>query len=212
MCGWPRFASHGPFVHMPMRTCFRLIRLDSGLMRRGRFGFQQFGDRIMPGLGRFDRSCGALRCLDRCSPSRGGLRRRGSRLMERQSDAFAKQGCGMPAVLQHERIDRNRDRQAEDQRAEDSIGIGGQAIGETQDCAKGAEESSPRRRFAGACRLRKDEIMIAAGQSFTQFSSPSFQCRIGTSHRRPSGARSFRSWPCISYRAPIAGNRAASAR
>lgn len=80
----------------------------------------------------------------------------------------------MAAMLQHKRINDDCERQREDQRAGDPVWIGSDTVAKLDYGSDTREYVSPRCRLAAA-RLRNDEIMIAAGESFTQFSSPSFR-------------------------------------
>jgi hypothetical protein len=78
------------------------------------------------------------------------------------------------AVLQEQRIDQDGDDDREDEAAQNPVGVGCEPNGQAQQCSEDGERTT-RGRLAPT-RFGDDEIVVGAGESFTQFSSPSFQC------------------------------------
>ena len=86
----------------------------------------------------------------------------------------------MPAVLQQQRVDQNGDDERKDEPAEKPLRKSREPDDQPRQSAETPKHDAvarPRRRPASAV-LGDDKVMIAVGKSFTQFSSPSFRCRI----------------------------------
>jgi hypothetical protein len=80
----------------------------------------------------------------------------------------------MPGMLQLEGIDADCYDEPGEEGRSDPVRVSGDAADEQKDPHKKATLAIRAARFP--FRFRKEEIVVGAGENFTQFSSPSFLC------------------------------------